>query len=354
MEDSTLRAGIELPLEPAAAFDAVVDELSLALERRGMALRPGAGGAVLDGGEQVGLVERWEHGGRIGLAWHPASWEPGETTEIELLFEPAPGGTRLTLTHRGLGRVVGDERDLAGWFAGEVAAHVLAASAPRGLGDWLTDRWARRPSGPQSRETYRDPLHHRPNFVTILAELGLGPADELLEVGCGGGAFLEMALESGCRARAVDHSADMVRVARELNRRALEDGRLEVVQASAERLPFADETFTCAVMTGVFGFLAEPVRALSECRRVLREGGRLAVFTGSAALRGTPAAPEPVASRLRFYEDDELERLAAEAGFADVRVARPSMDDAARQVGVPEEHLSLFAGRHGQLLLARR
>src|SRR5207253_1245859 len=135
--------------------------------------------------------------------------------------------------------------ELLGWFADQVAAPLLVVSAPAALGDWLTDRAARRPSGAAQRAGYRDPSHHRPSFGAILEELDLGADDILLEIGSGGGAFLEQALRSGCRAKAVDHSAEMLRVARELNAAAIEEGRLELLQAPAEQLPFEDDSCTC-------------------------------------------------------------------------------------------------------------
>jgi len=108
------------------------------------------------------------------------------------------------------------------------------------------------------------------------------------------------------------------------------------------------------VMTGVFGFIPDPVKALSEVHRVLAGGGRFLLFTGTKELRGTPAAPEPIASRLYFYEDQELEELARKGGFAEAVVERPDFEQAAREVGIPEEFLGLFKGRSGgQLLVAR-
>ena len=107
-------------------------------------------------------------------------------------------------------------------------------------------------------------------------------------------------------------------------------------------------------MTGVFGFIEDPLKALSEIRRVLASGGRFVLFTGSKELRGTPAAPEPIASRLYFYEDQGLEELARKAGFDDAKVERPDFEQSARDVGIPEEMLELFRGSGGgQLLLAR-
>jgi SAM-dependent methyltransferase len=302
----------------------------------------------------VGRIVSWQPGQQILLRWRQAGWAPEEITEVELRFEPVGRGTRVTLEHRGWGRLIGQPGELAGWFAGEVAAPLLQAMAPAAFGDWLTDREARRPSGPQARAVYRDPLYHYPNFRVILAELALTPADYLIEIGCGGGALLKEALQSGCRAAAVDHSPDMVRLAREVNQEAVAGGRLEVRLASADQLPFPDAMFTCAAMTGVLGFLSDPVAALREIYRVLGPGGRLVVLGSDPEERGTLAAPEPMASRLRFYETDALERLAREAGFEEVRVVRRDLEPFARDVGIPEEHLPLFAGPGARFLLARR
>ena len=251
---------------------------------------------------------------------------------------------------------VRDPGELAGWFGSEVAAPLLQRTGPSAVGDWLTDRLARRPSGASSRAVYRDPLYHYPNFLVILQELVLTADDYLLEVGCGGGALLKVALRSGCRAAAVDHSHEMVRLARAENAEAVAAGRLDVREARADSLPFPDGTFTCAAMTGVLGFLADPVAALAEIRRVLAPGGRIVVLGSDPELKGTPGAPEPMASRLRFYTEDELERLGRDAGFDDVLVIRRDLEPYAREAGVPEEHLWLFAGKDNgaRFLLARK
>lgn len=351
---TTLRASIDVALEPSPAFDALAVELTAGLRRLGIRFDPGVQGQVTEGAREVGQVVAWEPGVRMALEWHPADWQPDEVTRVELRFEPMGGGTRVTLEHHGWGRLIGDAGELVGWFAGEVVAPLVRATAPGAFGDWLTDRGARRPSGAQARAIYRDPLYHYPNFRVILAELALGADDYLLEVGCGGGALLHEALRTGCRAAAVDHSPAMVGLAREANPDAVAEGRLEVFEASAERLPFPSDTFTCAAMTGVLGFLPDPVAALGEICRVLGPGGRLVVLGSDPELRGTPGAPEPMASRLRFYNDAELEHLGREAGFTIVRVVRRDLEPFAREVGVPVEHLPLFAGPGTRFLLARK
>jgi len=351
---TTLRVSIDLTLEPLKAFDALVEELAAALARTGIDFDPGANGRVTQGEFEAGRILSWKPGEKILLQWRQADWEPDEITEVEWRFQPIDSGTRVTLEHRGWGRLIENPNELTGWFAGELAAPFLRVISPAVFGDWITDRRARRPSGAQARAFYRDPLYHYPSFRVILAELKLTPDDYLLEIGCGGGAFLKEALKSGCRAAAIDHSADMVQLARAENRNAVEEGRLDVQQANADRLPFPDAAFTCAAMNGVLGFLPNPVAAFREIRRVLRKEGRLVISGSDAKLKGTPAAPEPMASRLHFCEDDELEQLACDAGFEEVRVVRRDVEQFAREAGIPEEHLPLYAGPGEQFLLARK
>ena len=213
------------------------------------------------------------------------------------------GGLRVSEL---LERFALDDEDRAAWEASGLPGEAFD--------DWLIDRVARRPTGQRAREVYgADDVH---DFArrAILAALALRPADRLLDVGCGGGLLLRDALAAGAAVTGLDHSDEMVRLARERAPGA------EVVLGSAEQLPFADAAFTAVAMSIVFFFLPQPVAALAECRRVLAPQGRLAVYTTSPALRGTPAAPEPLAASGHFYEDEELAALARQAGLSAVRV----------------------------------
>jgi len=350
----TLRAGIDLGMEHGAAFDTIVEELRDAFGRTGITFTSGPGGRLVESGVVIGSVIAWEPGKRILFRWQQAPWQPGEVTELQIRFESQAGGTRVELEHRGWGRLLGGEAETAGWFAGAALAPLMRGMMGQGLGDWITDRRARRPGGASAVSVYRDPLYHYPGFRAILAELNLKRQDVLLEVGCGGGVLLRQALESGCRAAAIDHSPEMVRLATEINKAAVEAGRLEILEGTAEKLPFPDGTFTCATMSGVFGFIADPVAALREIRRVLRPGGRIMIMGTDPSMKGTPAAPEPMASRINFCDDAAFELLGRQAGFTNSRVVRRSLEKYARESGVPEEHIPLFTGAGMPFLVAHR
>lgn len=352
-ETCTVRLTIELPINHSEVFDTLVDELETALVADGLRLEVGQDGAVIQGNVQVGKVVTWIPGERIQLEWRAASWQPDNVSQIGILVEPVARGSRITLEHRDWGRLIGEGTEPAGWFVSAVIAPYLQRIAPERFGDWLTERGARRPSGAKSRAIYADPVYHYPGFSVLLEELALRAEDHLIEIGCGGGALLKQALKSGCTAVGVDHSRDMVRTARQVNAQAVATGRLEIHQADAAHLPFPDQAFTCAAMTGVLGFLENPVAALEEIRRVLMPRGRIVIAGSDPELRGTPGAPEPFASRLRFYDDDALRQLARDAGFQDAKVLRRRLSEYARKVGVPEEHLPLFA-LESRFLVARK
>ena len=185
--------------------------------------------------------------------------------------------------------------------------------------DRMTDRVARRPHGRAARATYGAPDAHSFAWEPVLDALQLTQGDTLLDVGCGGGVFINRALETGCTAVGVDHSREMVRLARKITA-----GRARIVEGSADDLPFGDGEFTAISSLIAFFFFPDPVAALREFRRVLSpERGRMAIYTTAPEMKGTPAAPYPLATRGHFYEDDELAGLAREAALSAVEVRRP-------------------------------
>ncbi len=188
-------------------------------------------------------------------------------------------------------------------------------AGPRRLADWLTDSLFRRPGGWVARSFYRDAKPHQEAFRETLAALALGPEDRLLEVGCGGGVFLEWAIATGCTARAIDHSAEMLALASRRNASAITAGRLELRDGDAGDLPFADGEFTAAATMNAFFFFDEPQAMLAEVYRTLAPGGRIAIHTAATA-------PSLVARRMRLYSDGELLRMLEHAGYEHITVRR--------------------------------
>lgn len=106
-----------------------------------------------------------------------------------------------------------------------------------------------------------------------LADLaGVHGGQRALDVGCGPGALTaELVARLGAAGvAAVDPSEPFVAAARERN------PGVDIRNASAESLPFADGQFDVAIAQLVVHFMADPVAGLTEMRRVTREGGVVA------------------------------------------------------------------------------
>lgn len=103
---------------------------------------------------------------------------------------------------------------------------------------------------------------------------------DVLEYGCGAAQWSIWLARRGARPVGMDLSARQLAHARTLVARARV--RLPLVQADAERAPFADESFDLVMCDhGAMSF-ADPYRTVPEAARLLRPGGRLVFNMGSA------------------------------------------------------------------------
>ena len=170
----------------------------------------------------------------------------------------------------------------------------------------------------------------------ILETAHLRPGMRVLDLACGvGDPALSIAAEvapSG-RVTATDLGPGMMSLAEELARKKRLIN-IEFREANAESLPFADESYD--VLTCRFGIMFFPdlSKALRECLRVLKPGGRVVFvawgksgqpfFTTTAGilLKHVPVPPPPPdpdgPSLFMFGQRDRLRRALEGAGFADV------------------------------------
>jgi ubiquinone/menaquinone biosynthesis C-methylase UbiE len=93
---------------------------------------------------------------------------------------------------------------------------------------------------------------------------------EILEVGIGTGLSLPHYPEEVKRLTGIDPNPGMLKKLDRVRSRI----EVQVVQAGAEELPFADESFDTVVTTQTLCSIPDRARALLEIKRVLRPGGR--------------------------------------------------------------------------------
>ncbi|ROO23128.1 class I SAM-dependent methyltransferase [Salinisphaera orenii] len=154
-----------------------------------------------------------------------------------------------------------------------------------------------------------------------IARLPLRAEDRLLDVGCGTGALLYHLSTSHPATQLVglDPVPEMLAVAR---RKISSDIALH--EGWAEQLPFADAQFDVVVSCSMFHYVARPLDALIEMRRVLRPGGQLVLtdwcgdylmcrlFERYQRLRAHAHA--------RTYRTHECARMLKESGYTAVQI----------------------------------
>lgn len=112
----------------------------------------------------------------------------------------------------------------------------------------------------------------------VLALLAARPGERLLDIGSGPGflvASLADAVGPGGSVHGLDQSAPMNAVARDV---IGDRSWVSIDEGDALTLPYPDGSFDAAVSTQVYEYVADIAGALSELRRVLRDGGRALVL----------------------------------------------------------------------------
>lgn len=149
--------------------------------------------------------------------------------------------------------------------------------------------------------------------------LEIGPADHVLEIGFGSGHGIQRAagLVSNGRVVGVDFSETMLRQATRRNAAAITVGKVELSLGDAARLPYPDNTFHKVFGTNVVYFWSDPVATLQHIRRVMKPGGRLALYVISKEDIGKFKVTQTGVYHL--YTGEELVGLLQRAGFQNAR-----------------------------------
>jgi SAM-dependent methyltransferase len=128
--------------------------------------------------------------------------------------------------------------------------------------------------------------YSEPLAVQFVALAGVAEGQQALDVGCGTGALtaqLVQRLGAGA-VSAIDPSESFVEAIRS------RFPAVDVHLATAERLPFADDRFDCALAQLVVHFMKDPVTGLREMARVTRRGGLVAACVWDHAGGAGPLA----------------------------------------------------------------
>lgn len=171
-----------------------------------------------------------------------------------------------------------------------------------------------------------DEFHIRGRQATVeLAQaLNLNAESHVLDIGSGlGGPARTLAEIYGCRVTGIDLTQAFCDAAATLSNWVGLGDRVTFRQGDATSLPFADGEFDASMTVHVSMNIAHKDRLYAEAKRVLKPGGRLAVYEILQGEGGTVSFPVPWARKpsiSHLATPDEMQSLLTRAGFMIVDV----------------------------------
>lgn len=159
------------------------------------------------------------------------------------------------------------------------------------------------------------------DYPQMLAELEREPFADVLDVGCGTGAVIELLHQKypDARCTGLDLTPGMIAVAQAKNLPSC-----SFVVGDAEDLPFANVSFDAVLCSNSFHHYPNPERFLAGVQRVLRPGGRLILrdyTSNDVAVWIMNKVEMPLAhlfghGDVRILKLGEFRRLTEEAGLS--------------------------------------
>jgi demethylmenaquinone methyltransferase/2-methoxy-6-polyprenyl-1,4-benzoquinol methylase len=113
----------------------------------------------------------------------------------------------------------------------------------------------------------------------LVSRVAAGPGDTVLDVATGTAAVaIELARRTGCRVVGLDQSSEMLETGRRRVATAGLGDRIELVDGTADRLPFGDAAFDALTFTYLLRYVPDPGATMQELARVVRPGGTIAML----------------------------------------------------------------------------
>ena len=147
---------------------------------------------------------------------------------------------------------------------------------------------------------------------------------KILDIGCGGGRNIERfasQISKEGRVVGIDYSDVSVEKSIALNKKAIDDGIVNIFKGSVSDMPFYDETFDIVTGFETIYFWPNFINDLKEVNRVLKKDG-LVFFCNEAVYReGQMEKYEDLIELLdmKIYSEDVLKESLEKTGFKDFK-----------------------------------
>ncbi len=157
-------------------------------------------------------------------------------------------------------------------------------------------------------------LSHRSIYLWVIDKLDNKQYERILDVGCGGGKALETFCKNvyGCTVYGIDHSREMVEMARKINKLNIKKNRVNIEQASVLRMPYLENYFDLVTAFETIQFWPDVLNGLKEIKRVLKPQGQIMI------VNRFPDKESEWNKKLRLKSIEDYKEALSKAGFCQI------------------------------------
>lgn len=159
---------------------------------------------------------------------------------------------------------------------------------------------------------------HLPMAKWAFTLLKIPQSGKICDIGCGGGYNVRRLLEksAGAKVYGIDISEESVKKAKKINRCEI-GNRCEILQGSAEKLPFFDGELDYITAFETVFFWKNIEKCFTEVRRVLKSGGTFAIINNYGDPKIDWEKKVPCMTR---YTASQIQQMMNNSGFNEVSV----------------------------------
>jgi SAM-dependent methyltransferase len=159
-----------------------------------------------------------------------------------------------------------------------------------------------------------------------LTHVTIEPNFTILDVGCGGGKTINRLakLVPHGKVYGIDYSPDMLQYAQKVNKKYVENGKVEINEASVDNTGFSADKFDLVTAVETYYFWPSLPAAFKEIKRILKPNGRLLMINEMIkdGVYDVKDAEIIKKTHLRLFPLEEIKAMLESAGFVAVEVLR--------------------------------